>query len=293
MSNDNNSYIFVDGSYYCFYRYYATLNWWKHAHPEVELGDPFLQEEFVAKYKKLFIDGISALPRKLGAPKNARIIVGKDCKRENIWRHQHAITLYKGTRPSGDEPRQGQPVFYGGKFFNMAYEDELFVKGGAKWVIKHNRLEADDVIAISVKKLLQRDSAPLTNASLTNASLINIFIVTSDKDYLQLLEPRVAIYNLAFKNLGLTKEGAVVDGRKELFIKTVMGDKSDNIASAIAKCGYKTALKCYEDPSYFEARLAKESAHQKYLTNKKMVDFDEIPCELANEFLQKYGDILM
>ena len=282
--NDNNCYIFVDGSYYCFYRYYATLTWWKHAYPETELGDPFLQEEFVAKYKKLFIDGISSLPKKLGAPKNARIIIGKDCKRENIWRHQHAIVPYKGTRPSGDEPRQGQPIFYGGKFFNMAYEDELFVKGGAKWVIKHNRLEADDVIAISVKTLLKRASP--------NANLIKIYIVTSDKDYLQLLEPRVSIYNLAMKNLGENKDGTPVDGRKELFIKIVMGDKSDNISPAITKCGYKTALKCYEDPSYFEMRLAKESADQKYLANKKMVDFDEIPVELANEFLQKYGDIL-
>jgi len=282
--NDNNCYIFVDGSYYCFYRYYATLTWWKHAYPEIELGDPFLQEEFVAKYKKLFIDGISSLPKKLGAPKNARIIIGKDCKRENIWRHQHAIVPYKGTRPSGDEPRQGQPIFYGGKFFNMAYEDELFVKGGAKWVIKHNRLEADDVIAISVKTLLKRASP--------NANLIKIYIVTSDKDYLQLLEPRVSIYNLAMKNLGENKDGTPVDGRKELFIKIVMGDKSDNISPAITKCGYKTALKCYEDPSYFEMRLAKESADQKYLANKKMVDFDEIPVELANEFLQKYGDIL-
>ena len=281
---DNTCYIFVDGSYYCFYRYYATLTWWKHAYPEIELGDPFLQEEFVAKYKKLFIDGISSLPKKLGAPKNARIIIGKDCKRENIWRHQHAIVPYKGTRPSGDEPRQGQPIFYGGKFFNMAYEDELFVKGGAKWVIKHNRLEADDVIAISVKTLLKSASAA--------AALTKIYIVTSDKDYLQLLEPRVSIYNLAMKNLGENKDGTPVDGRKELFIKTVMGDKSDNIAPAITKCGYKTALKCYEDPSYFEMRLAKESADQKYLTNKKMVDFDEIPSELANEFLQKYGDIL-
>ena len=280
---ETNCYIFVDGSYYCFYRYYATLSWWKHAYPEVELGDPFLREEFVAKYKKLFIDGISSLPKKLGAPKNARIIVGKDCKRENIWRHQHAVLPYKGTRPSGDEPRQGQPIFYGGKFFNMAYEDELFVKGGAKWIIKHNRLEADDVIALSVKRLLQRDSA----------NLIKIYIVTSDKDYLQLLEPRVSIYNLAMKNLGLTKDGTLVDGRKELFIKTVMGDKSDNIAPAIAKCGYKTALKCYEDPSYFESRLVKESADQKYLTNKKMVDFNEIPVELANEFLQKYVDLLL
>ena len=82
----------------------------------------------------------------------------------------------------------------------------------------------------------------------------------------------------------------MIDGRKELFIKTVMGDKSDNISPVLAKCGYKTAEKCYRDPAYFESRLIKENAREAYLRNKKMVDFDEIPTNLVEEFWGEYGD---
>ena len=28
------NFIIIDGSYYCFYRYFALLNWWKMAHSE-------------------------------------------------------------------------------------------------------------------------------------------------------------------------------------------------------------------------------------------------------------------
>lgn len=272
-------YIFVDGSYYCFYRYYASLSWWRFAHPEIELGDPFLNADFVSHFRKLFVEGVKSMPKKLKASKNAVIIVGKDCKRENIWRHEF-IEKYKGTRPSGTEPRNGQEVFYGGKFFNMVYEEELFVKGGAQLIIKHPKLEADDVIAISAKRLL--------NEQLN----CKIFIITSDKDYLQLLEPRLSIVNAAYKNLGIVK-GEPVDGLQELFIKTVIGDKSDNINAVFAKCGYKTALKCYKENDYFESKLIKENAHQKYLLNKKLIDFNEIPQELSLEFMSKYNDSLL
>ena len=42
-------FIFVDGSYYCFYRYYALLNWWKSAHQDEPLGDPFENEIFLGE----------------------------------------------------------------------------------------------------------------------------------------------------------------------------------------------------------------------------------------------------
>jgi 5'-3' exonuclease len=142
----------------------------------------------------------------------------------------------------------------------------------------HDRLEGDDVIAISVKKIL------------SECIERKITIITSDKDYLQLLQPsgNVSIFNAALKNIGLTKDGSFIDGRKELFIKTVMGDKSDNIHPAITKCGYKTAEKCYHDRVYFESRLDKEGARQAYANNKKLVDFDEIPANLVEEFWCEY-----
>ena len=44
----------------------------------------------------------------------------------------------------------------GGPFFKMVYEEELFQQGGAKAILKHPQLEADDCIAISVKYLLTK-----------------------------------------------------------------------------------------------------------------------------------------
>ena len=247
-----------------------------------------MNADFVAKFKKTFVDGIASLPKKLRLlAKDTIIVVGKDCKRADIWRHEYATTSkYKGTRPSNDDLKEGQSMFYGCPFFSMAYKEDLFLKGGAQLVMRHGKLEADDAIAISVSKLLRLEDQ-------TRAT--HIFIITSDKDYLQLLEPsgRVNIYNLAMKNMGLNKDGSLVNGRKELFIKTVMGDKSDNILPAIAKCGYKTAIKCYEDRAYFESRLLKEGAQQLYLNNKLLVDFDEIPAQLVNEFWSEYGAQLL
>jgi 5'-3' exonuclease len=284
---DSKPIIFIDGSYYCFYRYHATLTWWKFAFPELELGDPFLNPDFVDKFRKLFVEGISSLPKKLRLPKDTTIIVGRDCKRADIWRHEFA-QQYKGTRPSNNDLKEGQPIFYGCSFFMMVYKDNLFLKGGAKLVMMHDKLEGDDVIAISVKRILANDSIQHNSRK--------IIIITSDKDYLQLIQPagNVSIYNAALKNISVTKDGSLINGRKELFIKTVMGDKSDNILPAISKCGYKTAEKCYNDPAYFESRLAKEGgSHQLYLNNKKLVDFDEIPENLVEEFWHTHGANVM
>jgi 5'-3' exonuclease len=65
-----------------------------------------------------------------------------------------------------------------------------------------------------------------------------------------------------------------------------MGDISDNISSVLSKCGPKTAIKCLENPVYFEERLKKENAYEKYEVNKKIIDFDYIPKNLSDEFMK-------
>ena len=278
------TFIFIDGSYFCFYRYYSVLTWWKHSHPEIALENPYNNDEFLQSFKNSFVKNVASIAHKLNINNtnnsNVKIIVGKDCKREHIWRHE-LINEYKANRPSGMDSRNqnGEPgaMFYGGAFFKMAYEENLFLKGGAQMVLKHPHLEGDDVIAVSVKYLLKKYDT------------CKIVIVTSDKDYLQLLEPRVQIFNLMFKNLADLK-GCSNNAKQDLFVKIVMGDKSDNIRSVLQKCGPKTALKCFENPEYFRARLDSENAHDKYLLNKKMIDFDEIPQNLIDEFMAKYND---
>jgi 5'-3' exonuclease len=265
--NINKTFIFIDGSYFCFYRYHSLLTWWKNAYPEIVLDDPFLNEQFVAKFRKIFVDHVQNLRKNLGIHKSVvpTIIVGRDCKRENIWRNE-LFPNYKATRANGKE--EG---FMGGPFFKMVYQDKLFIEGGAKAILSHPTLEADDCIALSVKHVLNKYQD------------CNVYIITSDKDYLQLAEPRVHIYNLGFKKI-TDQKSSTGSAECDLFCKIVMGDISDNIPSVFPKCGPKTALKYYEDQAAFQTRLqSSDTFIAQYNTNKKIVDFNEIPVLLKNE----------
>jgi 5'-3' exonuclease len=262
----NPTFIFVDGSYYNFYRYYALTNWWKNAYPEEPLDDPYQNETFVEKFKKIHVETLKQIPKKLKLDKkiNPILIVGKDCKRENIWRNE-LFPQYKATRTNDG--------FKGGPFFKMAYEEDLFGKGGAKAILKHPKLEADDCIAISVKHLVKRYPD------------CTIYIITSDRDYLQLNSHNVHLYNLAFKNIADNKS-STGNAASDLEIKIIMGDISDNIPSIFPKCGPKTAQKCIEDPEFFKKKMANNSDYYKqYELNKKIVDFNNIPQELVDEFM--------
>jgi 5'-3' exonuclease len=269
-SKPNSTFIFIDGSYFNFYRYYSLMNWWRNAYPEEPLEDPFQNEKFVEKFRKTFIENVQQIAKKLGISKEIEpiLIVGKDCKREHIWRTE-LFPQYKANRANGKEDG-----FMGGPFFKMAYEEELFIKGGAKAILKHGKLEADDCIAISVKLLTAKYPD------------CNIYVITSDKDYLQLNSHNVHLFNLAFKNIAENKS-STGNPKSDLEIKIIMGDTSDNIPSVFPKCGPKTAQKCLDDPEFFKKKMANNSDYYKqYELNKKLVDFDSIPQELVDEFLQ-------
>jgi 5'-3' exonuclease len=270
ISTMNPTFIFVDGSYYCFYRYFALLQWWKNAYPDEPLDDPYQNEKFVEKFRKTFVDNLEQIPKKLKIHKEhvkPILIVGKDCKREHIWRND-IFNHYKANRVNG--PEDG---FMGGPFFKMAYEEELFQKGGAKAILKHPRLEADDCIALSVKYLTKKYPQ------------CRIFIITSDNDYLQLNSHNVHIYSLTYKNLA---DGKMSTGnaQNDLKIKILMGDTSDNIPSVFPKCGLKTAQKCIEDNDFLKKKMGDNKIfYDQYKLNETLVNFDFIPSDLVNEFM--------
>ena len=267
IKNMNTTFIFVDVSYYCFYRYFALRQWWKNAYPDELLDAPYENVKFVEKFRKTFVENLEQIPKKLKIHKEAVkpiLIVGKDCKRENIWRNDF-FKDYKGTRANNQDEV--------GEFFKMVYEEELFQKGDAKVILKHPRLEADDCIAISVKYLLNKYPE------------CKIYIITSDNDYLQLNAKNVNLYTLTYKNLA---EGKTSTGNAEndLKIKILMGDKSDNIPSVFPKCGLKTAQKCIEDEEFLKNKMGNnQEYYNQYELNKKLVSFSEIPSELIEEFM--------
>lgn len=272
------TFILIDGSYFCFYRYYSLVKWWKIAFPLEPLENPLENLVFVEKFKKTFIDCIQNLSYKLMINKETilnkkiNIYVGKDCKRENIWRNEF-FSKYKGTRIYDEK-------FLGGPFFKMAYDEinseSLFKNGGAQKILSLDKLEADDCIAITVKKILEKYQKNC-----------RIYIIASDHDYLQLHQENVKIFNLSFKNI---TESKTVTGNPEedLEIKIIMGDSSDNIPSVFPKCGFKTALKCIQDPSFFQKKMQNNEVYfSQYNLNKKIIDFRNIPKDLEEQFLQK------
>lgn len=258
-----SNYILIDGSYYCFYRYYALLNWWKLAKPDDELNIPFENEEFVEKFKSTFIDKIKEIPKKLKI-KDPKFIVAKDCPRNHIWRLNY-LNSYKATRVYDD-------TFMGGPFFKLAYE-ELFPSIINTEALYNKNLEADDCIAISTKCIQQLDKES------------KIYIIASDTDYLQLLKPNIYIYTLKYKELKESKTYCG-DPEKYLFCKILIGDKTDNIKGVFDKCGPKTAERYWDDQEAFQNKL-KESEHyaNNYNKNKRIISFDEIPREIITDFI--------
>jgi len=273
-------FILIDGSYFCFYRYYSLLSWWKRAHPEDILEEPFENAIFLDKFKKLFDESIGTIVKKvienekenekLIEEKDIIIMVGKDCSRQDIWRRQ-IFPEYKANRNYDN--------FKGGPFFKMVYEDELFLKAGTKKILYHPHLEADDCIALTTKQLLKND---------VNSK---IYIITSDKDYLQLVEPRVQIFDLGFKNIALNKS-STGDAKCDIFCKIVLGDVSDNIPSLFKKCGPKTALKYYHNPSLFLEKIKIEQKEEQFQFNQTLVDFTKIPENLIKEFFELNHSII-
>ncbi len=253
------NYILIDGSYFIFYRYHALIMWWKKAKSDQELGKPSENKEFVEKFKSTFIDKIKEMKRKLKI-KEAKIMIGRDCSRCNIWRNEFTNS-YKGTRINDNDV---------GFFFKLVYNEaeNLFIKAGVDNIIYLDNLEADDSIALTTKYILNKydDS--------------NVIIITSDTDYFQLISERVSLINLKYKPVN-NEKNSYGNPDKDLFMKVVLGDKSDNIPSLFDRCGKKTAEKYYDNKDEFNKRLENENKTELYNNNLRLISFNLIPQELS------------
>ena len=260
------NYILIDGSYFIFYRYHALIMWWKKAKTDQDLGKPSENTEFIEKFRTTFIDKIREIKKKLKL-KDAKILIGRDCSRCNIWRNEFTND-YKENRKNENDV---------GYFFKLVYneEDNLFLKAEVDNIIYLDKLEADDSIALTTKYILKKyhDS--------------NVTIITSDTDYFQLIQDRVSLINLKFKPVN-NEKNSYGNPDKDLFMKVLLGDKSDNIPSIFDRCGKKTAEKYYYNRDEFNKRLESENKTQLYNNNLRLISFNSIPQDLSiklNELL--------
>lgn len=270
-------YILIDGSYYIFYRLFALVNWWKLSHKDEPIDNLDQNQEFLSKFRKVCREKLKEIPKKLKLDKKSKIqyIIGKDCKRETIWRNE-IHNEYKGTR--GD---YADAKVKPGPFFKLTYQENIFetTPDISLKTIDIDHLEADDCLAITTKYL--RETQPDSQ----------IIIITSDTDYLQLIQPNVSLFNLKFKAVN-TPKNSFGCPKKDLLCKIITGDKSDNIPGLFKKCGPKTAEKYINNIELFQKTLEKENAFEQYKFNRKLIDFTQIPSHLQENCILKLSQLL-
>ena len=266
--------ILIDGSYFIFYRYFALLQWWKLSHKDEPLtSHPIHNTEFVDKFRVTFSAKIREITKKLKITEPVKLIVAQDCPRCDIWRNE-LLSSYKGTRPAYQTLDLKNP----GPFFKLVYKDKLFEEAGVSQVLKHERLEADDVIAITTEFILDKSAES------------NITIITSDTDYLQLICPNTQIVNLKYAHVQ-TDKNSLMCPEKDLLCKIIMGDKSDNILPIFPKCGRKTAIKYVMHPEMLLEKLSNPLVKKQFELNKILIDFINIPSQFRDEMRCKLSSL--
>ena len=264
--------LLVDASYYVFHRYHATLKWYSFQNKSSDNDSAAsMTPEFVDAFKRHFAADMVKWKKRWRVDTN--VVFCGDCPRSEIWRNE-IYPEYKGTRVTNAafDPAIF-PIFYG------------ILEQGKYNIVSAPRLEADDVVYLMIKKLLQLNSAQM------------FFVLTNDNDYLQLrsMSDNISIHNMHAKpeksDLSLRSKGSP---ELDLCLKIIAGDQSDNIPGIKAKMGPKTALSLAQeislqmDPESKLAVIAKLGPEcvARYQMNERLVSFQHIPEELADSFLR-------
>lgn len=264
--NDTDPILFIDMSYYIFYRFFALCAWWKRAYPDEPLDiEKILDNKvFINKYHKLFIENIKKITKKYRI-QNANIIFAKDCRRYNIWRNKY----YEDYKKSRDDKN---------KRFNkdiFIYTYEKIIPDLKKLNISiaiNEEAEADDVIAILKTVIRYRMFIP-------------IYIITNDHDYLQLFDDNTFIYNLKGLNLRTKSRG---NPKLDLQFKIFRGDTSDNITPVVSRKIRDDKLidLIYNEKLFNEFFKENQELKKIYDRNELLIDFNKIPKNISDDIIK-------
>lgn len=253
--NPSNKLLLIDSSYFVFYRFYATYNWYclQKKGDDVSSEHVLSDSVFVEKYDKMFERTLCDLFKTYKCDSWEGVLFIMDAPRDTIWRN----ALFRNYKISRDETH----TRFNKNIFKHTYDVLLpKLRGVYKFqTLGVPELEADDIISVIVSHVSPRD----------------IVIITNDNDYIQLKGDHTMIYNLQGKDITSRVNMAP---EKYLQVKIIMGDKSDCIPSIMKKVGPKTALKMVEDPAYLKTFLEKHPvAQEQYEINRRLIDMSYIP----------------
>ncbi len=264
------SYLLIDLSYFNFYRFYATKQWYGRANPEDVFPDDYDWSKntvFYEKFKKLYLENLANYQKKF---KPDKIILCRDCPRSSIWR-MSLFNEYKGTRDNNSSSfTGGKNIFQ--RIFNEILPELLNNNTNIKMYCVP-QLEADDIIYLSVKKLNNKEIKPDI-----------IRVISSDNDLLQIVN-EFSNVDLIDTKMKSYKDKAAPTREETILKKVILGDNSDNIPKAFNKVGEKTAKQLIDNPDKLLEKLKSDKeGFDRFTKNRLLVDFHYIPEELQEYF---------
>jgi 5'-3' exonuclease len=280
--------ILVDSSYTSFYRFFATLRWFSFANKDEYKefkGDAKYDwsknEVFIEKYKKMYLESIIKLVGKKVYNKS-KVIFCLDTPKEQVWRSK-LMDDYKGERADLSLKNNFKPTFQ--LTYNELIPNLIEQNPDKITSIRVPEIEADDVIALTVKYIRQKKID------------VNVFLISGDEDFKQLGYDRLSFldYKKNKKPITLTE----AEAEESLINKIICGDNSDNI-----KCIFPKDKKLVSNALRKKVKESRDELDKflkdnpeslkKFNLNRKLIDFEYIPkkyhskvFKLVKKFLSK------
>jgi 5'-3' exonuclease len=259
--------ILIDTSYFIFYRYFSTVKWYKYKQKNIDFSRIHEDDVFVIAFLKHALSDFTKICKQWKTTLS-QLVFCCDCYRECIWRNDF-IDGYKQQRIQSAE---FNPYIFA--LFYKHLEDKQ--KEWDTKVLYIDKLEADDIAYLTKKTLQEKGWTE------------QIIIITNDNDYLQVIDEQTRIFNMNGKGNDIAKRSCG-DPKKDLRIKMIMGDKSDNIQPIHSGIGPVTATKLAAlSDDELEVYLAKKNCKDIYENNRKLIDFEMIPSSHVKTFEKTY-----
>jgi len=278
--------LVVDTSYICYHSMHSAMKTFRDQYSDLMPEgkdpnfEPTIHPEFKALLRERFERAVMTAPLKVHPfIEHKNIIFARDCPKSQIWRIDH-YKEYKQERRDAD--KNERPFSFSGSF-KVIYDEIIpdFIDQGSL-LVSAPASEGDDVIAVLVKNRIAE----------------KFIVLCSDRDLLQLVDDDVTMIDASGKIITYALELEIpqeeldaIDftGKEYIFIKALMGDRSDGITQIHKRCGKKTAIKYFFNKELLREKMSVDFTIKNTIKNNiQIMDFDYIPVEINDAIMDEY-----
>lgn len=240
--------LLIDLSNFIIHRYFGIQRWLKFSGSDRNSNE--ILEQFGKTFEKFFCKFCKDMNI---SPSNAYF--AKDCPRSEIWRN----SIYSEYKQNRDKSN----VSFDPAIFPHTYSiimPRLQKKYGFH-IIGCEHAEADDIIAV-LKRKFRKDSPHKM-----------IYIVSSDRDFLQLKDNFTFLFDAGMKPLL-----EILEREQCLLQKIIGGDVSDNIRPIVKGIGVRTARNLATNPVLFKTLMeSSQEVRDNYELNDLLINLENTP----------------